>query len=359
MLEISDNVLGEFSPVPLWIRNCAAVLLFPAEIDQNIVGRGPLTTPDLIRHEIPTSQRSLETIIRGRRDCIRIIVQKDDRLLAMVGPCSIHDPDTAREYCARLKMLSDKLQDDLLIIMRAYVENPRTTVGWKGLIKDPGINQTFMMNKGLRLTRSLFADITLCGMPIATEITDEISPQYLADLLSVGTVGGRTTGSKLHQEVASGLGFPVGFQNGMGGDLRIAINAVRVVKHEHNFLSSSPVGVFCITKTAGNEHCFVILRGYNDAESIAEAKAAMEQAHLLGRLMVDCSHEDSRNNRNHQLQVVDKLSTHISNGETGIFGVNILSNINEGSLSVNLRNPLLTKYFGRLPGNTARRPSCS
>lgn len=213
----------------------------------------------------------------------------------MVGPCSIHDPDTAIEYCRRLKGVADRLSDDILVIMRAYLEKPRTTVGWKGLINDPEINETFKINKGLRVSRQLFCDLTSLGMPIASEMLDTISPQFLNDLISLGAIGARTTESQLHRELASGLSFPVGFKNGTDGSLTVAIDAVGAAASKHHFMGVTKQGRAAITRTAGNEHGFVILRGGSkgtnfDRDSVKATREALKKKGQAEVMMIDCSH---------------------------------------------------------------------
>ena len=257
------------------------------------------------------------------------------RLLVIVGPCSIHDPAGALDYCDRLLRLKEKHKDELLIVMRSYLEKPRTTVGWKGLINDPDIDNSFKINKGLRTSRQLFVDLTDKGMPLASEMLDTISPQFLADLLSVGAVGARTTESQLHRELASGLSFPVGFKNGTDGSLDVAIDAIGAVRHPHHFLSVTKPGVVAIVGTVGNDDCFVILRGGKngtnyDRKSIAEAKSKLEKVGLRQRLMVDCSHGNSLKNHTNQPKVAADLAEQIDGGEVAIMGVMIESNINEG-----------------------------
>lgn len=256
----------------------------------------------------------------------------------VIGPCSIHDPQAALEYCDMLLKEKEKHKDELLIVMRSYLEKPRTTVGWKGLINDPDIDNSFKINKGLRLSRQLFVDLTSKGMPLASEMLDTISPQFLADLLSVGAVGARTTESQLHRELASGLSFPVGFKNGTDGSLTVAVDAIGAVRHPHHFLSVTKPGVVAIVGTVGNDDCFVILRGGTrgtnyDAESIAEAKAALAKSGLRQRLMVDCSHGNSLKNHKNQPKVAAVLAEQIEKGEDAIMGVMIESHINEGELS--------------------------
>lgn len=215
--------------------------------------------------------------------------------MVMVGPCSIHDPATAIEYCQRLKAIAEKLQDDILIIMRAYLEKPRTTVGWKGLINDPDIDESYQINKGLRVSRKLYADLTASGMPIASEMLDTISPQFLADLISLGAIGARTTESQLHRELASGLSFPIGFKNGTDGGLGVAVDAIGAAKAKHHFMGVTKQGLAAITKTAGNNDCFVVLRGGSkgtnyDAESVKGVREALRKKGLAEVMMVDCSH---------------------------------------------------------------------
>lgn len=302
-------------------------------------GYNPLTSPNLLQHEIALTEKSRQTVIQGRKEAISIVHGKDadrHRLLVVVGPCSIHDPEMALEYCNRLLKLKEKHQDDLLVIMRSYLEKPRTTVGWKGLINDPDIDNSFKINKGLRTSRQLFADLTNKGMPIASEMLDTISPQFLNDCLSLGAVGARTTESQVHRELASGLSFPVGFKNGTDGTLDAAVDAIGCVKHPHHFLSVTKPGVVAIVGTVGNPDSFVILRGGKkgtnyDAQSIAAAKEKLNSNGLPARIMVDCSHGNSQKNHKNQPMVAATLAEQIAAGETAIMGVMIESNINEGA----------------------------
>ena len=257
----------------------------------------------------------------------------------IIGPCSIHDPEAALEYADRLLRLKRLYADELLIVMRSYLEKPRTTVGWKGLINDPDINNSFQINKGLRTARQLFVDLTEKGMPIASEMLDTISPQYLADCLSAGAIGARTTESQLHRELASGLSYPVGFKNGTDGSLDVAIDAIGAVMHPHHFLSVTKPGVVAIVGTMGNDDCFVILRGGKkgtnyDKKNIQEAKEALAKKELRQRLMVDCSHGNSLKDHRNQPKVVRDLAGQLEAGEEAIMGVMIESNINEGEESL-------------------------
>jgi len=300
-------------------------------------GYNPLTPPDLLQHEIPQTAESKTTVLQGRNDCVAVVQDTDPRrrLLVIVGPCSIHDPVSALDYCDRLLKLKEKYKDELVIVMRSYLEKPRTTVGWKGLINDPEIDGSFLINKGLRLSRQLFVDLTGRGMPIASEMLDTISPQFLADLLSIGAVGARTTESQLHRELASGLSFPVGFKNGTDGTLGVAIDAIGAVRHPHHFLSVTKPGVVAIVGTVGNEDCFVILRGGTsgtnyDRESIRKAKEKLSSKGLRPAVMVDCSHGNSEKKHTNQPKVARVLADQIEEGEEGILGVMIESHINEG-----------------------------
>ena len=268
-------------------------MLIPAE--PSVLGYDPLIPPNLLLSEIPISEESLKTVVRGRREAVAVIMGRSDRLLVIVGPCSIHDPETALEYARRLRELSTRLSDDLCIIMRAYLEKPRTTVGWKGLINDPDIDNSFQINKGLRLSRKMFGDLTNTGVPIATEMLDTISPQFLADFISVGAIGARTTESQLHRELASGLSFPIGFKNGTDGNLGVAIDAIGAAAAKHHFMGVTKQGLAAITRTTGNEHGFVILRGGTkgpnyDKENIAAAKETLAKKGQKMAIMVDCSH---------------------------------------------------------------------
>jgi len=262
----------------------------------------------------------------------------------MVGPCSIHDPETALEYAERLGQMADKLSSELCIIMRAYLEKPRTTVGWKGLINDPDIDETFQINKGLRVSRKLFVDLTNLGMPIASEMLDTTSPQFLADLISLGAIGARTTESQLHRELASGLSFPVGFKNGTDGSLGVAIDAVGAAAAKHHFMGVTKQGLAAITRTSGNEHGFVILRGGTqgtnyDAASIKAARDALKKKNLPEVMMVDCSHGNSLKNHHNQPKVAATIAEQLRAGETGIVGVMLESNINEGNQKVPPEGP--------------------
>ncbi|OQD83733.1 hypothetical protein PENANT_c015G01520 [Penicillium antarcticum] len=320
--------------------------------DSRILGYNPLTPPNLLQHEIALTDKSRETVLKGRDEAVAVVHGTDterQRLMVVIGPCSIHDPEMALEYCDRLMKMKEKYADDLLIVMRSYLEKPRTTVGWKGLINDPDIDNSFKINKGLRISRQLFVDLTNKGMPIASEMLDTISPQFLADCLSVGAVGARTTESQVHRELSSGLSFPVGFKNGTDGSLDVAVDAIGSVKHPHHFLSVTKPGVVSIVGTVGNPDCFVILRGGKkgpnyDAASIADAKAKLNAKGMRPRLMVDCSHGNSEKNHKNQPKVAAVLAEQLAAGEDAIMGVMIESNINEGNQKVPAEGKSGLKY---------------
>ncbi|KAB8270807.1 hypothetical protein BDV30DRAFT_214468 [Aspergillus minisclerotigenes] len=312
--------------------------------DTRVLGYDPLLSPQYLQSEIPAPAEATATVRSGRNQAVEIIEQRDDRLLVMVGPCSIHDPATALEYATRLKELAGKLSSDLCIIMRAYLEKPRTTVGWKGLINDPDIDESYNINKGLRISRKLYADLTSMGMPIASEMLDTISPQYLADLISLGAIGARTTESQLHRELASGLSFPIGYKNGTDGNLVVAIDAIGAAAHPHRFLGVTKQGLAAITKTSGNEHGFVILRGGSkgtnyDRESIRQAREALRSKKQREVLMVDCSHGNSNKNHRNQPLVAKEVADQMREGQDAIVGVMIESNIHEGNQKVPAEGP--------------------
>ncbi|CAF9909992.1 MAG: 3-deoxy-7-phosphoheptulonate synthase [Gomphillus americanus] len=316
--------------------------------NERILSQDPLIPPALLQAEIPASDAAIQTVLQGRRDAIDIVTQKSDRLLVICGPCSIHDPPMALEYAQRLERLCKKLSPDLCIIMRAYLEKPRTTVGWKGLINDPDIDETFQINKGLRVARKLFVDLNASGVPIASEMLDTISPQFVADLISCGAIGARTTESQLHRELASGLSFPIGFKNGTDGSLGVAIDAVGAAAAKHHFMGVTKQGLAAITRTSGNEHGFIILRGGSrgtnyDAESVKTTKETLRKKGQREIMMIDCSHGNSLKNHENQPKVAADIANQIRAGETGIVGVMIESNIEAGSQKIPAEGPAALK----------------
>ena len=303
--------------------------------DLRIIGMHELTPPVELHREFPITEAATETVYNARYAAHRILHGEDDRLLVVTGPCSIHDVDAALEYAARLQPLRDSLKDQLHIIMRVYFEKPRTTVGWKGLINDPDLDNSFHINKGLRMARKLLLDLNNQGMPAATEYLDLISPQYVADLISWAAIGARTTESQGHRELASGISCPIGFKNGTYGNLNIAVDAIGAACRPHHFLSVTKEGRTAIFATKGNEDCHVILRGGQepnyDAQSVAAAVAALEKAKLPPYLMVDFSHANSYKDYRRQPEVATDVAAQITAGSKAISGVMIESHLVEGN----------------------------
>ena len=293
-----------------------------------------LVPPAHVLREFPATPASAETTFLARQAIHRILYGADDRLLAIVGPCSIHDPEAALEYARRLKEQADRLRGELLVVMRVYFEKPRTTVGWKGLINDPYLDDSYRINDGIRLARRLLWEITEMGLPAATEFLDMITPQYIADLIAWGAIGARTTESQVHRELASGLSCPVGFKNGTDGNVRIAIDAILAAQAPHHFLSVTKAGQSAIVSTSGNEDCHVILRGGKepnyDANSVEAACRDLAAAGIPAKVMIDCSHGNSRKQFKRQLEVVEAVAEQLAGGEDRIIGVMIESHLKEG-----------------------------
>ena len=297
-----------------------------------------LSPPSHLLREFATSDAAGDAVFQGRSAIQRILHGRDDRLLVVVGPCSIHDPAAAREYAGRLAEQRRRLSDRLEIVMRVYFEKPRTTVGWKGLINDPDLDNSFNINKGLRTARELLLDINEMGLPAGTEYLDMITPQYIADLVAWGAIGARTTESQVHRELASGLSCPVGFKNGTDGNLRIALDAVKAASQPHHFLSVTKGGHSAIVATAGNQDCHVILRGGKapnyDRASIEEACGQARAAGMACRFMVDASHGNSSKQYANQRVVIDDIAGQVEAGENRIFGVMIESHLVAGNQSL-------------------------
>ena len=302
--------------------------------DIRINGIDELLPPIAHLYELPLDDKAAELVESTRNQIADLIHGRDKRLLAVIGPCSIHDPKAAMEYARRLLPLRQKYEKELLIVMRVYFEKPRTTVGWKGLINDPYLDGTFDINFGLRQARRLLLDLNNLGMPASTEFLDMITPQYYADLISWGAIGARTTESQVHRELASGLSCPVGFKNGTDGNLKIAIDAISAASHPHHFLSVTKAGHSAIVHTAGNPDCHVILRGGKEpnysAEHVRDAVAQLIKAGVSPRLMVDCSHANSRKDYTRQMEVAQDVAAQIRNGEQNIMGVMVESHLVEG-----------------------------
>ncbi|MCK6411457.1 MAG: 3-deoxy-7-phosphoheptulonate synthase AroG [Azonexus sp.] len=293
-----------------------------------------LVPPAHVFREYPASSRAAQTTYNARRAIHRSLHGADDRLLVVIGPCSIHDYDAAMEYARRLEKEAARHADDLIVVMRVYFEKPRTTVGWKGLINDPRMDNTFRINEGIRLARRILLEVNEMGLPCATEFLDTITPQYTADLIAWGAIGARTTESQVHRELASGLSCPVGFKNGTDGNMRIAVDAIRAASAPHHFLSVTKSGHTAIVSTLGNEDCHVILRGGKepnyDAASVDAASKEIAKAGLAARLMVDFSHGNSRKQYKLQMEVSDSVAAQIAAGEERIMGVMVESHLVEG-----------------------------
>jgi 3-deoxy-7-phosphoheptulonate synthase len=293
-----------------------------------------LAPPAHLLREFPASDIAATTTYEGRLAIHRVLHGADDRLLTVVGPCSIHDYDAAIDYATRLSAVRRELAADLVVVMRVYFEKPRTTVGWKGLINDPYLDDSYRINDGLRLARRILLEINELELPAGTEYLDMITPQYLADLIAWGAIGARTTESQTHRELASGLSCPVGFKNGTNGDVKIAVDAIKAASAPHHFLSVTKGGHSAIVHTAGNEDCHIILRGGKapnyDAASVAATCKELAAAGLAARLMIDCSHANSQKKAERQLDVARDIAAQIAAGDDRIFGVMIESHLNPG-----------------------------
>ncbi len=309
--------------------------MIPATDDLRVDKLTQLIAPAVLMDELPITEQAARIVVESRRAAEQIIKGQDDRLLVVVGPCSIHDPAAALDYGEKLAKYAASVSGDLLIIMRVYFEKPRTTVGWKGLINDPGMDNTFDINRGLHVARRLLLDLAARNVPAGTEFLDTIIPQYVADLISWGAIGARTTESQVHRELASGISAPVGFKNGTGGSVQIAIDAINAARHPHHFLSVTKSGDSAIVSTRGNDACHVILRGSSDgpnydAESIAAVVDRLRDSGLDPQVMVDCSHGNSLKDHNRQPGVAADLGTQISAGSRAIAAVMLESNLVEG-----------------------------
>ncbi len=304
--------------------------------DQRIEDVTPLPPPEHLIRFFPIAGTPVEALIGSTRQAIRNIMQKrDDRLLVVMGPCSIHDPVAALEYARKLLVQRETYKDTLEIVMRVYFEKPRTTVGWKGLINDPYLDESFRIDEGLRIARQLLLEINRAGMPAGSEFLDVISPQYIGDLISWGAIGARTTESQVHRELASGLSAPIGFKNGTDGNIRIAIDAIQAAARPHHFLSVHKNGQVAIVETRGNPDCHVILRGGKtpnyDAAHVAAACTEIEAAKLDCTLMVDCSHANSSKQHERQVDVARDVAAQLGAGSDCIFGVMVESHLNAGA----------------------------
>ena len=304
--------------------------------DQRIKDINVLPPPEHLIRFFPIRGTPVETLIgQTRRSIHNIMAGQDDRLLVIIGPCSIHSPEAALDYARRLQPLREQFKDSLEVVMRVYFEKPRTTVGWKGLINDPYLDESYRIDEGLRIARQLLIEINRLGMPAASEFLDVISPQYIGDLISWGAIGARTTESQVHRELASGLSAPIGFKNGTDGNIRIATDAIQSASRGHHFLSVHKNGQVAIVRTNGNQDCHVILRGGKapnyDAASVAAACKDLEAAGLPPALMVDCSHANSSKKHEKQLDVARDIGAQIAGGSRSVFGVMVESHIHAGA----------------------------
>ena len=303
--------------------------------DVRITGMAEVRAPSELIDELPLAPEHSTLVFNVRRHASDIIAGRDPRLLVIVGPCSIHDPKAAREYAGQLKEQADALARELLVVMRVYFEKPRTTVGWKGLINDPNLNDSFDINLGLHTARALLRDIVGTGLGTGTEYLDPITPQYVGDLVCWAAIGARTTESQIHRQLASGLSCPTGFKNSTDGDIQVAADAVRSALHSHIFLSVTKAGHSAIFSTAGNDDCHIILRGGGgktnfDNPSVHYASRILEQDALNGRLMIDASHANSQKDHARQIAVCQDIAGQVADGEDKIMGVMIESNLIEG-----------------------------
>ena len=313
--------------------------------DLRIINTQELLSPSDVIQELSPSEFGIKTILESRREISRILNRKSKKFMIVVGPCSIHDVDAAKEYAVRLKKLKENLSENCLVIMRVYFEKPRTVIGWKGLINDPDLDGSFKINNGIKLARKLLIDLSEMNIPCGHEFLDLVSPQYLSDLISWGAIGARTTESQSHRELASGLSCPVGFKNGTDGSIQIAIDAMNAARHSHSFLSVTKEGRSAIFNTAGNEDCHIILRGGNkktnySSEDVKESALILENNNLNPNIMIDASHANSNKNYKMQSAVVNDVKNQIIQGEKNIIGLMLESNLIEGNQKINSKENL-------------------
>jgi 3-deoxy-7-phosphoheptulonate synthase len=313
--------------------------------DLRIINTQELISPKDIISQLSPSKSGIDTIIKTRSEIKDILDKKSKKFVIVVGPCSIHDVDAAKEYAARLKNLKNELSENILLIMRAYFEKPRTVIGWKGLINDPDLDGSFKINKGIKIARQLLMDLSEMNIPCGHEFLDLVSPQYISDLISWGAIGARTTESQSHRELASGLSCPVGFKNGTDGSIQIAIDAMNAARNSHSFLSVTKEGKSAIFNTAGNNDCHIILRGGNkkanySSEDVSESTDVLESNGMKSNIMIDASHANSKKDYKNQSIVVNDVKQQISNGEKNIIGIMLESNLVEGNQKINNREKL-------------------
>ncbi|MEE4300093.1 MAG: 3-deoxy-7-phosphoheptulonate synthase [Pseudomonadales bacterium] len=314
--------------------------------DLRITGQEEVIAPDRLLADLPIPDDATALIFATRQAISEILHGRDDRLLVVIGPCSIHDPRAAADYADRLALEAARHAEDLLVVMRVYFEKPRTTVGWKGLINDPHLNSSYDINEGLHVARRVLLDVTSRGLPAGTEYLDPISPQYIGDLIAWGAIGARTTESQVHRQLASGLSCPIGFKNSTNGDVQVAVDAVKSAHHPHIFLSVTKAGHSAIFSTSGNDDCHVILRGGGgrtnfDAGSVADCRARLAKAGYERGLMIDFSHANSQKDHERQLEVCADVAGQIAAGDRGIAGVMVESNLIAGRQDVEPEGELL------------------
>ena len=313
--------------------------------DLRIINTQELVSPQEIIDTISPSEKGFATIIKARNQIKSILNKSDNKFMIVVGPCSIHDIEAAKEYATRLKNLSSSLSGNCLIVMRVYFEKPRTVIGWKGLINDPDLDGSFKINKGIRIARKLLIDLAEMEIPCGHEFLDLVSPQYVSDLISWGAIGARTTESQSHRELASGLSCPVGFKNGTDGSLQIAIDAMNAARHSHSFLSVTKEGKSAIFNTAGNDDCHIIHRGGNNksnygSDDVKNSIRILEQNGMKPNIMIDASHANSNKDFKMQSKVVDDVKNQLLSGEKNIIGIMLESNLVEGNQKINSRDKL-------------------
>ncbi|HKX13397.1 MAG TPA: 3-deoxy-7-phosphoheptulonate synthase [bacterium] len=308
-------------------------------VNVNVAGCSLLPTPKQVQAQTPASEKSRQVVAAGREIIRNILDGKDSRLFVVIGPCSIHDTQAALEYAEKLKKLSDRVQDKFLLVMRVYFEKPRTTVGWKGLVNDPFMDDSFHIEEGIKIARKLLVQLTELGLPTATEALDPIVPQYLSELISWSAIGARTTESQTHREMASGLSMPVGFKNGTDGNIQVAINAMKSALAPHSFLGIDPDGRISVFQTKGNPYSHIVLRGGEsqpnfDAASISRCKQELEKSGLRPSIMVDCSHGNSNKDHRKQPAVFADVISQVKDGNRSIVGMMVESNLSEGNQSI-------------------------
>lgn len=327
--------------------------VYPETVDVNIRQLDPIPAPRVFLKELPITKQMSDLVLHSRQEIRNILHGRDDRLLVIVGPCSIHDPKAALDYASRLAKVSEELKDQLLVVMRVYFEKPRTTIGWKGLINDPDLDGEFNIRKGMFLARKILTDVLSLGLPTATEWLDPITPQYLCDLVSWGAIGARNTESQVHRELASGMSMPIGFKNSTDGSVKVAADSCYAVANEHHFLSINLDGRVISAETKGNPDCHLVLRGSNegpnyDAKSVAEALETLKQSKVTGPsehgLVIDAAHGNCGKDEVREAEVIEDIAARLAKGEPGIFGVMMESFIKGGHQSP---APLDQLVYGR------------